>query len=631
MCGLCGVLLFDGSGVARSRLESMCHAIAHRGPDAQGIHIADAVGLGQTRLSVIDLSDAAVPPLANEDRTVWVVFNGEIYNFQALTEALKRRGHQFSTRSDTEVLLHLYEDYGLEMVHHLQGMFAFALWDCKRRRLFAARDRFGEKPFFYRHDGHSFLFGSAVRAIMAYGGIAVAPDWVAIDRYLTHQYVPSPLSAFAGIAKLPPGHQLVVDGSGALTITRYWTPEPQVMARDEPEALQGELLRRIRESIRLRMVADVPLGALLSGGIDSGTVVALMAGLSSRPVQTFSLGFANQKGDELPFAREVAGRYDTQHHELTLDSSSMALIPELVRHYNEPFADPSALPTWCVSKLAREHVTVALTGDGADECFAGYANYAKAMRPVWGDGWPGGVNKRVGRLLGRLASGLGSGGVAAFLEKNGARLGGGIPERFLERMAIFNPWDKRGLYSEQMIAWVSEGAEVSSGLPPPWDPALDGWEWMMRHDQSNYLPDCLMVKSDCASMAHGLELRAPMLDHTLVTFAATLPQSLKHDGIRGKKIVRDAVAGLLPDAVLNKPKTGFGIPLGSWLREQDGKLLREVLLSERALGRGIFRPETVRRMVAEQTAGRRNRGRQLWALLILEHWFRIFIDAEGVG
>lgn len=627
MCGICGVVLFDGDKVERSRLESMCRAIAHRGPDAEGIHIDTAIGLGQTRLAVIDLSPAAIPPLTSEDQTLWVVFNGEIYNFQALGTELKRRGHRFSTQSDTEVILHLYEEYGTDLVQHLHGMFAFALWDQKRKRLFAARDRFGEKPFFYKSDARFFIFGSAIRAITAYGNIAVAPDWVAIDHYLTHQYVPSPFSAFAGIAKLPPGHLLLCDAMGAVEIKRYWAPEPQQPISGTAREIEEELLFRMRESIRLRMVADVPLGALLSGGIDSGTVVALMAGLKgSGPVKTFSLGFAEEKSNELPFARAVAQRYGTDHHELVLGSSSMAVLPELVHHYNEPFADPSALPTYHISRLAREHVTVALTGDGADECFAGYTNYAKAMRQSPLDSLPLGLQHGVKSLLVRISRSLGTSTLATALAKNAARLGSGIPEKFLSRMAIFNSWDKNRLYSQEMRAFLASGNLEKPGLPPPWHPSMDGWEWMMRHDQSNYLPDCLMVKTDVASMAHGLELRAPMLDHTLVEFAATIPVELKYDGRMGKKIVRNAVAALLPGEVLAKPKTGFGIPLASWLKKQDGKILRETLLTEKSLRRGFFNPAFLQQMVAEQISGQHNRGRQLWALLILELWFQEFMD-----
>ncbi|MBF0436403.1 MAG: asparagine synthase (glutamine-hydrolyzing) [Magnetococcales bacterium] len=624
MCGICGKVVFNGEPVVSTNLRAMCRAIAHRGPDAEGIHVDAGIGLGQTRLAVIDLSDAAVPPLTNEDRTLWVVFNGEIYNFKQLTGELKTRGHHFSTQCDTEVLLHLYEEYGMEMVHHLQGMFAFALWDQKQRVLFAARDRFGEKPFFYHHNPRFFLFGSAIRAITAHGGITVSPDWSAIDHYLTHQYVPSPLSAFQGIAKLPPGHLLLLEGNGTLTIRRYWSPEPRVPSGATITELRAELLRRIRESVRLRMVADVPLGALLSGGIDSGTVVALMAEASSRPVQTFSLGFAGQGASELPFARMVAERFGTDHHEMILDSSSMTALPELVRHYNEPFADPSALPTWYVSKLARGRVTVALTGDGADESFAGYANYAKVMRGH-GTGFEG-IRQTLGRMSGWLGARMGNGSLAAALEKHGVRLSGGIPGRFLSRMAIFNPWDKKRLYGPGLWQHLSQSHATTPGLYPAWDDALDGWEWMMRHDQSHYLPDCLMVKTDVASMAHGLELRAPMLDHTLVEFAAALPAGCKHDGRMGKKIVREAVAELLPAEVLAKSKTGFGIPLNAWFQEAHGQMLRDVLLSERALGRCLFDPVYLKRMVDEQLTGRHNRGRQLWALLMLELWLQEFID-----
>jgi asparagine synthase (glutamine-hydrolysing) len=378
MCGICGKVSFAGDDVGRPTLERMCAALVHRGPDDEGVYVAGRVGLAQRRLSIIDLSHDGVAPLSNEDGTIWVTFNGEIYNFPQLRAELSARGHIFRTRTDTETIVHLYEERGVECLSRLKGMFALAIWDQKRQRLFAARDRLGKKPFFYVRTSAGLTFASSIKALLADSAVAAVPNYRALDDFLTYQYVPSPETAFTGIYKLPPGHFLTFERDTGLEVRRYWRPplvNGPMKTRPDPLTIEAELLERLEAAVRARLIADVPLGAFLSGGVDSGAVVALMARASNRPVKTFSIGFEEQDFDELPAARLLADRYATEHHEFIVRPDATEVLPHLVRHYGEPFADPSAVPTYYLSKLTRGYVTVALSGDGGDENFAGYDNY----------------------------------------------------------------------------------------------------------------------------------------------------------------------------------------------------------------------------------------------------------------
>jgi len=358
----------------------MCKTLVHRGPDDEGIYTAAYIGLGQRRLAVIDLSRRARPPLSNEDSSMWVVSNGEIYNFKELRDSLVERGHSFRSSADTEVIIHLYEEYGIDCLKHMRGMFAFALWDSQRKRLFAARDRLGKKPFFYTKTGSLFIFGSEIKAITANSNVSSSPNFEAIDSYLSYQYVPSLLTAFSGIYKLPPAHYLICEANGTLITERYWSPPLSKKTKMSKEEIETELIRLLRESIRLRLQSDVPLGAFLSSGIDSGTIVALMAKEGLNPIQTFSIGFEEDEFNELPYVRLVADRYGTEHRELMVNPYAIEVLPILVRHYNEPFADSSAIPTYYLSKMAQEYVTVALSGEGGDENFSGYDHYKQVMR-----------------------------------------------------------------------------------------------------------------------------------------------------------------------------------------------------------------------------------------------------------
>jgi len=625
MCGICGKMDFSGVEVERAIVVRMCQALVHRGPDAEGIYTAPFIGLGQRRLSIIDLSPRAVAPLPNEDGTVWVTFNGEIYNYRELRAGLARRGHTLRTETDTEVVAHLYEELGLDCLGELRGMFAFALWDAGRRRLFAARDRLGKKPFHYARTTGGLVFGSEIKALTTDPDVRIAPNYRAIDHYLTYQYVPSPLTAFDGIFKLPPAHYLTCDADGTVAVRRYWEPPATEKLDAVPAEIEAELLHRLREAVRMRLVADVPVGAFLSGGVDSATVVALMAEASDRPVKTFSIGFEDATYDELPFAREVAERYGTDHHEFVVRPEAAEILPKLVHHYNEPFADSSALPTYYLSRLTRQHVTVALSGDGGDESFAGYDNYAAVA--AWGkaDVMPAGARRALSLTLAAALDRLPYHDATARVSRGLSMLGGRLPERYRLQSTILKPQEKAAGYTQYFRALLRE-APANGLVELAWDEAMDPLDWMMRHDQHYYLPDCLMVKVDVASMAHSLEVRCPLLDHPLVEFAARIPSALKRDASGGKLIFKRAVARLLPPAVLARRKTGFGVPLGRWFRGELADLLRGSLLDERARRRGLFVPSFVARLVDEHTAGRRDWSTRLWALLCLELWFREFID-----
>jgi asparagine synthase (glutamine-hydrolysing) len=626
MCGICGKVDFSGAVVAEDLVDRMCATLVHRGPDAQGMHTAPGIGLGQRRLSIIDLHERGVAPLANEDGSVWVTFNGEIYNFRELRVQLEERGHVFRTGTDTEVIVHLYEEHGVGCVQRLRGMFAFALWDGPRRRLLLVRDRLGKKPLYYARTSAALIFGSEARAILADPSFEARPDWSAIDAYLTYQYVPSPLTAFDGMSKLPPAHYAVCEDGGPLQVVRYWQPPSGPKSTRPIEELREELLWRLRDAVRVRLVSDVPIGAFLSGGVDSSAVVALMSGESGERVRTFSIGFEDAEFNELEFARTVAERYGTDHHEFVVRADAADVLPKLVHYYGEPFADSSALPTYYVAQMARTSVTVALSGDGGDETFAGYENYRAVAKWDRYDSVPYPLRRAVAHgatsVLERLPYSNSTSRAA-----RGARMWAGpVPERFRLQTAIFKPQEKQAAYTRRFRAALDARPASPPLVELGWDEDMDAVDWMMRHDQHFYLPDCLMVKTDIASMIHGLEVRCPLLDHTLVEFAATIPSGMKHGPSEGKRIFKDAVRDLVPPQVLAKHKTGFGVPLARWLREDLSSLVRDTLFDERARRRGLFEPAFVERIVGEHDAGRRDWGARIWAMVFLELWFREFID-----
>lgn len=627
MCGICGKLLFKESVPDINVLKKMCNTIVHRGPDDEGLYTAPHIGLGQRRLTIIDLSATACAPLSNEDNTIWIVFNGEIYNFPVLRDELIGKGHQFKTNSDTEVIIHLYEEEGISCLKKLNGMFAFALWDEKKKLLFCARDRMGKKPLCFTLTGDGLVFGSEIKAITADPAISIAPDYFAIDQYLTYQFVPSPLTAFKGIKRLGPGEYFTCDCNGSLEVGRYWELEVTEKTTATQTEIEKEIVNRLRKSVSSRLISDVPLGAFLSGGIDSATIVALMAQESSKPVKTFSIGFEDQDFNELPYAKLIAERYKTEHHEFIVKPNALDVLPLLVKHYNEPFADSSAIPTYYVSKMTSKEVTVALSGDGGDESFAGYKNYESILS--WGkwDVLPLPMRRAI-EGTGKFALDLlPENNTAAKFKRGLAMLGAdNVKARRLQFGTILKQEEKRLAYTPFFNELIADSIAKDTLAQYPYTKGMNDLDWLMRHDINFYMPDCLMVKMDIASMANGLEVRSPFLDYEFVEFAASIPSYMKRNGSEGKIILKNAVSHLLPNAIMNKHKTGFGIPIASWLRNEMAPMLKEVLLSEKSKNRGLFDFSFLKKMVDEHIERKKDWSGRLWAFLFLELWFIEFID-----
>jgi len=629
VCGICGIVYTDPERqVEPGLLENMNRVLAHRGPDDRGTWRQRQVGLGHVRLSIIDLSPLGQQPMCNEDQTVWITYNGEIYNFLDLRGELQQKGHQFRSRTDTEVIVHLWEEEGVRCVERLRGMFAFAIWDDRQKVLFLARDRMGKKPLFYAMLPDRLVFGSEIKAILQDGDIKPEPDLRALHYYLTYQSVPSPYSAFRGIKKLPPAHCLLLK-QGAGEPRRYWKlsyRDKLAVNGDRGEGnLQEEIIDRLREAVRIRLVSDVPLGAFLSGGIDSSLVVALMAGIMNEPVKTFSISFAQEEYDEARYARMVAGRYETDHHEFKVTPDAKAIFPKLVWHYNEPFADPSAIPTYYVSEMARRHVTVVLNGDGGDENFAGYPRYALN----------GSFDRQAG-LMSLLRSWLGDlAGWQAFVRqqrlwRDPAALASFTPRLFSYywRITQFHELHQANLYSDEMKAATVRypAFQVMLGKYRASD-ARSFLDALLNLDLELYLPDTLMVKVDIASMAHSLEARAPLLDHHFLEFAARIPADLKlRNGQVSKYIFKKAAEPFLPHEVIYRPKMGFGVPTDHWFRHELKDLVNDTLLSPKAVGRGYFRREFLEKMLRQHQSSECNRQYLIWNLLMLELWHQMFID-----
>jgi len=631
MCGICGKINTDGRPVDEALIRRMASTLHHRGPDDEGVYAEGNIGLGHRRLSIIDLSPAGHQPMCNEDGTVWIVFNGEVYNYQALRSQLLAHGHRFKSNSDTEAILHLYEEEGPECVKKLKGMFAFAIWDGRDRTLFLARDRVGKKPLFYYLDDDCLIFGSEIKAILEDPKVKREPDYVAIHHYLTWQSVPSPFSAFSGIKKLPPAHYLVCRG-GKAELARYWClsylPKQDLNVHD----LKEEVIGRLREAVRMRMISDVPLGAFLSGGIDSSAVVALMAETMSAPVKTFSIGFKEESYNELKFARMVADQYKTEHTEFIVEPDALDVLPKLVWHYNEPFADPSAIPTYYVSKLAREHVTVILNGDGGDENFAGYGRYrANAFSQTIHRFFPTPLAKAMLPVAMMMPHGKGQTNFF-WLAKRFLQEYVKSPElRNAGWLCHFTPEKKEELYSPDFSAQVCGSDSFDLILDRYREAqAASFTDKTLYADVMMYLPDALLVKVDIASMANSLEARSPFLDHEFMEFVARIPAELKLKGRTTKFILREALRGMLPDEILFRPKMGFGVPLDHWFRNALKGMAYDTLLAPKAVGRGYFRKEAVKKMLDEHASGRWNWQYHIYDLLMLELWHNTFIDAANV-
>lgn len=643
MCGIAGGAWTRAErALSADALRRMTDALVHRGPDDAGEYFAATemppypgavVGcaLGHRRLSIIDLA-CGHQPLSNEDGSIWVAFNGEIYNYPTLRRRLDGGGHTLKTHSDTEVLVHLYEDEGVDFLQHLNGMFAIALWDGRNRQLILARDRLGKKPLVYALQPDRLLFASELKALLTVPDVAREIDPNAIDEYLTYQYIPHPNTIFRGIKKLPPGHYAVYH-DGDLQVAPYWQPDFRV-ERDRPYAEYKQNVRALLTSaVEMRLQSDVPLGAFLSGGVDSSIVVALMQQLVKEPVRTFSIGFAEREYDETSFAREVAQHLGTRHEEFRVTPNALEILPKLIWHFDEPFADSSAIPTWYVAQLTRQHVTVALTGDGGDELFAGYPRYRAADLAAKYDQLPSPIRDFIGaRFWQKLPGSVHQKSPLRRFKRLVGAINQDPIERFLDWSCIFNFARRAELYEDSFLESLSASDPVqflkaavarSSGRDP-----LTAFSLA---DLTTYLPCDLMTKVDIASMAHSLECRQPFLDYRLVELAAQMPIRFKYRRGQGKRILHDVFGELLPRSVFARPKMGFGVPLDHWFRGELKDYLRDVLLDRRTVERGMFRRDIVEGMIADHQSSRFDHAYRLWALLVLELWQRQWMDATGSG
>ncbi len=619
MCGIAGIFSTSERGVQQAEVQAMCDAIYHRGPDDAGYYVRGRVGLGMRRLSIIDLATGH-QPVQNEDGSVRVVLNGEIYNYRELRKELEARGHRFYTATDTETIVHLYEEYGADCVTKLRGMFGLAVWDERRQSLLLARDRLGIKPLYYAEVDGRVLFGSELKAILELPDVERELNWSSVNHLFTSLHTPSSESIIAGVHKLPPGHTLLLQADGAQRLTRYWDVEFAPDYTHDEQYFAEHLRQLLEESVDLHLVSDVPVGAFLSGGLDSSSVVAIMARRSERPVKTFSIGFSERAYDETHAARRVAEQFGTEHTELIMNPDVEQLIQDIVWHLDEPFGDSSAIPTYMVSKLASQQVKVVLSGDGGDELFAGYDRYRVEERERRYEYAPASLRRMLGHIGASMPEGAKGRNFLRHLALSGS-------ERYLDSSTLFKSDQKLRLFRP-------EAAALFAGHDP-WHEAraslkhYDG-DWLsalQRWDIKSYLPLDILTKVDRMSMAHSIEARVPLLDHKLVEFAATIPPEFRLRNGETKSIFKRAMRGILPDEIIDRPKQGFAVPLGAWFRGRLSGFARELLLD------GSARCQVFDRAYISELLDMHDRGRdlnmQLWTLMSFELWCRRFLDTPA--
>ncbi len=633
MCGITGKIYFNTTPVNEKMINEMNTAIAHRGPDDAGVYISKdkKIGLGQQRLSIIDLSPLGHQPMHYEhnNKKYTIVFNGEIYNFQEKRSALKKDGYTFKSKTDTEIIMALYDRHGMNFLEHLRGMFAFALYDHQKNELICARDRLGKKPFKYYLDDNVFMFASELKSILTQPEYKKEIDHTAIHHYLTLQYVPAPLTGFKGIKKLPQASYLIIDcTTGETTQKRYWRLDYNKKLNLSEKEWENRILKELEESVKLRMISDVPLGAFLSGGIDSSAIVALMAKNSSQPIKTFSIGFDETDHDETAYAQMIADKYKTDHTKFIVKPNALKLLPKLIRQYEEPYADSSQLATFYLAKKTREHVTVALNGDGGDENFAGYGRYSVQKFAL--------TYNRIGKLhdfvvlpIARMCAKIFK---TTFFDRAklfAETLSKPYQERYINYIQYFSHEAKQNIYSEKMRQRFNDTitndtlVKAFSNASTP-----DKIDQTTYTDIETYLPDDLMVKVDIATMANGLESRSPFLDHKFMEMTAQIPSNLKLKGLNNKKyILKKALAkNLVPKEILYRKKMGFGVPVDHWFRGELKQFVYDTLLSEKALSRGLFNEQAIKALLDTHTTTKINHGYRIWALITLELWFQEFFD-----
>jgi asparagine synthase (glutamine-hydrolysing) len=636
MCGICGIFLFDKiQRVNREVLSDMNRQIAHRGPDDDGFFVDGNVSLAMRRLSIIDIRTGH-QPLSNEDGSIWIVFNGEIYNHGELRKDLISRGHRYRTQSDTETIVHLYEEYGKNCVQYLRGMFAFAIWDRNRRSLFIARDRLGIKPLYYRHQDDTFLFGSEIKTILNYPHVRPEFNRGTLAEYLAFGYVAGEETMYAGINKLLPGHTLILEeDKRALQIEPYWDLNIQSDDGKRPyDHYVSEYRERLEDCVSSHLMSDVPLGVFLSGGLDSSAVAALTTKIRQEPIQTFSVGYGEQEFSELPYARTVAEHLRSRHHEIHVNwGDFFQTLPRLIWHEDEPVVWPSSVALYFVARLAREHVTVVLTGEGSDETLAGYTRYAwtllnSRMDRVYRSMTPAGLRALLRSAIGRtpISAAYKRKLEHTFLGRDGASW----PSFYFDNFyCAFSASDQDEL--------LTPDAKESAG--DPYAGSMHYWNGssgdllhrLLYTDIKTYMVEVLM-KQDQMSMAASIESRVPFLDHALVEFTATIPAKYSTKGMAGKCILKSAVADLLPEAIMSRKKMGFPTPWEYWLKGPQLKVLEQLLLEPRTLQRRLFRQEILQRLFAEHRSGARDHGNRIWRLLNLELWLRVCVDGDsGAG
>lgn len=626
MCGICGIVSSSyDRPVDQDVLTRMCRLLYHRGPDDEGFYVDGCAGLGVRRLSIIDLVTGH-QPMCNERGTIWLVFNGEIYNYQELRSQLENKGHIFKSNSDSEVIIHAYEEYGDEFVSQLNGMFAFSVWDAPRKRLLLVRDRLGIKPLYYAVSREQFVFGSELKAVIAHPSVPREIDYESLDLFLSLEYIPSPRTIIQGVNKLPPGYRLIFQ-NGKVSVEQYWDIAAKETRCNEHECVE-QLTELVQESVRMRLMSDVPVGAFLSGGIDSSTVVSFMSTSTSDPVQAFTIGFQDDTYDELSFARKAATHFGAVHHTEIIQPDIAKLTLQLIGHLDEPLADFSIFPTYLVSKMASRYVKVVLSGDGGDEIFAGYDTYVAQQFDAIYSSLPSRLRRdALPRLMSLVPPQQAKKG---FINKTKRFIEGAALEGTLQHsrwMIFLNPADRSNLYRPWLQSELN-GSTAASVLESQFSRAahFDALTQQQYVDIKTYLADNILTKVDRMSMAASVETRVPLLDHRVVEFALNLPSSLKINRLKTKVALRRLASNRVPAEILNKPKQGFSIPLKHWLRGPLKPMMIDLLSQETVRARGYFEPQTVTRWVQEHLDVRANHSHRLWALMVMELWQRQVLD-----
>jgi len=656
MCGICGKISLNGN-VSEELIRKMCGVLTHRGPDDEGVWVLDSalaaprsnnigagvrsnnilrasgasrevnIGLGHRRLAIIDLSPAGHQPMSNEDGSIWIVLNGEIYNFIELKDELVKKGHIFKSHTDTEVILHLYEEKGVECLKDLRGAFAFAIWDSRKERLFIARDRIGKKPLYYHYRNQTLIFGSEIKAILQDPDVSREVNRPAITDYLSYGYTPTPETMFKGIMKLPPAHFMIYE-KGEIRLEKYWKLDFSKKLKLSEREYCDRTMDMLEECTRIRLISDVPLGAFLSGGIDSSAVVYMMSKLSSKPVKTFSIGFDEASYSELRYAKIIAERFKTEHHEYIVKPDAIELLPKLVWHYNEPYADSSALPSYYVAKMTREEVTVALNGDGGDECFGGYERFMAARYAELINKAPIPFKKKIiEAIIKRIPESLEFKDFKTRLRRFLVMSSKPCRERHYNWVTIFRDSEKKSLFSDEFNKEIS-GRNSFNYLDKAFNEcgSKDIVDLVMSTDIKTNLLDDLLIKMDIATMANSLEGRSPFLDHKMMEFCAAMPSAMKIKGTKLKYILKKALSKALPKEILSRGKMGFGVPLDAWFRKELKDYSYGILMSDNCVNRGYFKKEAIKKLLDEHVAARANNGARIWSLLFLELWHRMFID-----